>query len=154
MNFGNKIRAQRPGFPLTAMIDILFLLLIFFMTSSMYAQFESELTVDVPTSREAVPIEREQFEVIINVTADGKFVINQIERPISSDEAAEGIQSIDEILEKVFFASVRSNQQPHVIIRGDKKSNYEAIVKVLDACKRANVWNVSFAVIKTESVSE
>ncbi len=154
MNFGNKIEVQRSAFPLAAMIDIVFLLLIFFMTTSMYAQFESELTIDIPTSKEAVPVVREQFEVIINVTSDNKYVINQIERPISRDEAAEGVASIEEILEKVFYASIHSNQQPHIIIRGDKVANYDAIIQVLDACKRANIWNVSFAVIKTEEVTE
>jgi len=153
MNYGNKIRVQRPGFPLTAMIDAMFLLLIFFMAASMYAQFESELTIDVPTSKEAVPIEREQFEVIINVTSEGKYVINQIERPISSDET-DGVESIDAILNKVFYASANTNQQPHIIIRGDKQSSYDAIIKVLDACKRANIWNISFAVIKTEETIE
>lgn len=152
MNFGNKIGAQRSGFPLTAMIDIMFLLLIFFMAASMYAQFESELTVDIPTSTEATQIERDQFEVIINVTADGKFVINQIERPVNRDEAAEGEESIEETLEKVFYASIQSNIEPHIIIRGDKVADYNDIIKVLDVCKRTNIWNISFAVIKHEEV--
>ena len=148
MNFGNKIEAQRSAFPLTAMIDIVFLLLIFFMATSMYAQFESELTVDIPTSGEASPIEREQFEVIINVTADGKFLINQIERPLRKENSTEVVESIDEILEKVYFASVNSNSEPHIIIRGDKEANYNEIIQILDACKRRNIWNVSFAVMK------
>ena len=151
MNFGHKIGAQRHGFPLTPMIDIMFLLLIFFMAASMYAQFESELTIDIPTSEKAAPIEREQFEVIINVTAEGKYLINQIERPISNegiDDAA--VESIDDILNKVFYASARSNQEPHIIIRGDKLADYDTIIQLLDACKRAKIWNISFAVLKQE----
>ena len=64
MNFGSKIGEQRHGFPLTSLIDLLFILLIFFMTASMYAQFEAELDVQVPVSTESVEAAREPTDTL------------------------------------------------------------------------------------------
>ncbi len=140
MNFGGKIGEQKHGFPLTSMIDLLFILLIFFMTASMYAQFESELNVQVPVSSEAVSIEREPTEIIVNVTRDGKFVVNQVER---------SLKEIEDMLLQI--ASVYRGE--HIIIRGDQETPYRNIIAVLDACKKADIWNVSFAVVKVEEDS-
>ena len=136
MNFGTKIGEQKHGFPLTSMIDLLFILLIFFMTASMYAQFESELNVQVPASTEAVPMEREPTEIIVNVTKDGKFIVFKIERSIGE-------------IEKM-LVQIADLGGAHIIIRGDQETSWRDIFKVLDACKKADIWNVSFAAIKTE----
>ena len=141
MNFGSKMGQQRQGFALTSMIDLLFILLIFFMTASMYAQFESELNVQVPVSSESVDTEREATEIIVNVTDDGKFVVNQIER---------SIPELDDILKTI--ADVYEGS--HIILRGDKETAWRNMVKVLDACKRADIWNVSFSVIPEETTGE
>jgi len=137
MNFGSKTGQQRQGFPLTSMVDLLFILLIFFMTASMYAQFESELNVQVPVSTAAVSIERQPTEIIVNVMKDGKFVVNQVER---------SLQGIEDMLMQI----ARVYRGEHIIIRGDQETPYHNIIKVLDACKKADIWNVSFAVIKVE----
>jgi biopolymer transport protein ExbD len=137
MNFGGKIGEQKHGFPLTSLIDLMFILLIFFMTASMYAEFESELNVQVPVSSEAVSIEREPTEIIVNVTKDGKYVVNQVPR---------SPQEIEEMLVQI----ARTYRGSHIIIRGDQDTSYRHIVRVLDACKKADIWNVSFAVIKVE----
>lgn len=141
MNFGSKIGAQRHGFPLTSLIDLLFILLIFFMTASMYAQFESELNVQVPVSTESVEGRREPTEIIVNVTKDGKFMVNQIER---------SIEELDEMLQTI--ADVYRGS--HIILRGDRETAWRNMVKVLDACKRADIWNVSFSVIHEETAGE
>jgi biopolymer transport protein ExbD len=141
MNFGAKIGEQKHGFPLTSLIDLLFILLIFFMTASMYAQFESELNVQVPVSSEAASIERKPTEIIVNVTKDGKFIVNQVER---------SPREIEELLVQI----ARNYEGSHIIIRGDQETSYRHIVRVLDACKKADIWNVSFAVIKVDELPE
>lgn len=138
MNFGGKIGEQRHGFPLTSLIDLLFILLIFFMTASMYAQFEAELNVQVPVSKEADPSEREATEIIVNVTEDGKFIVNQIERSI--EELNDMLKTIADVYHGT-----------HIILRGDKETAWQNMVKVLDACKKVDIWNVSFSVIREES---
>ncbi|MDP2897730.1 MAG: biopolymer transporter ExbD, partial [bacterium] len=92
-------------------------------------------------SSEAVSVERELTEIIVNVTKDGKYVVNQAER---------SPQEIEEMLVQV----ARVYRGSHIIIRGDQDTSYRHIVRVLDACKKADIWNVSFAVIKVEEAPE
>jgi biopolymer transport protein ExbD len=136
VNFGPKIGEQKHGFPLTSLIDLMFITLIYFMAASMYAQFESELSVQVPVSSAASPIQREPTEIIVNVTKDGKFIINRSER------------SLEEV--NGMLLRIAELGGAHIIIRGDQETSWRDIFKVLDACKSANIWNVSFAAIKTE----
>ena len=79
MRFEEKAGPNKPAFPLAAMIDILFLLMLFFMITSLYSPMEAELNIDLPVSRQADPIERMPKELIVNVTADGKYVLKQID---------------------------------------------------------------------------
>jgi biopolymer transport protein ExbD len=138
MQFGEKTGVQKPPFPLAAMIDILFLLLLFFMLTGLYAEMEAELNITLPTSEQAGEVERERSEIIINVMADGTYVVNQI-----SHTAA----GLDTILAQLAAAPYRGE---HIIIRGDKEAKYDYIVTLLDLCRKHDIWNVSFAVRKTE----
>jgi biopolymer transport protein ExbD len=92
-------------------------------------------------SSESVPTEREPTEIIVNVTDDGKFIVNQLER---------SIEEIDEMLQRI--AEVHKGS--HIILRGDKETAWRNMVKVLDSCKKADIWNVSFAVIREEGAGE
>ena len=65
-----------PGVPLTPMIDVVFLLLCFFVTSQIFAQWETEIDVALPTAATGGAPQRLPGEVIINVRADGATVVN------------------------------------------------------------------------------
>mgnify|MGYP005842025739 CR=1 FL=1 len=150
MNFGNKIGEQKAPFPMTSMIDIIFIMLIFFVTTSIFAQFEAEISIEVPKSTAAKNIDRHPLEVIINITADGRFIINQVERPLRKKDEAGGVESIETIMHKLAAAFMREGQAPHVIIRAAKETKYDHIIQALTECKNAKVENVSFAVIKED----
>ena len=137
MNFGTKGGPQRPGFQFAPMVDVIFLLLIFFMAASVYSQLESELNITVPTSEAATPITRAPGEVIINIDKDGAYTVNQ--RQLTAEELESLLGDIAELYKG----------QP-VIIRGDKKTGYDHIIRVLDLCAGADIWNISFAVFKAE----
>jgi len=136
---------------MTSMIDIIFIMLIFFVTTSIFAQFEAEITIQVPRSTAAKSIDRHPLEVIINITADGRFIINQVERPLKKQNEAGGVESIETIMQKLAAAFKKEGQAPHVIIRAAKETKYDDIIQALTECKNAKVENVSFAVIKEES---
>ena len=154
MNFGNKVGEQKAPFPMTSMIDILFIMLIFFITTSIYAQFEAEISIEVPKSTAAKTIDRNPLEVIINITTDGKYIINQVERPLKKKDETGAIDSIETILQRLAAAFKKEGQAPHVIIRASKESKYDNIIQVLTECKNAKVDNISFAVIKEEKEAE
>jgi len=123
---------ERPVIQMAPLMDIIFLTLVFFMTLSVFAQLESEIDISVPKSQTAKEVMRSPGEIIINVTKDGRFIVNQ---------NLVGIEGLSELLIKV---STLFPDQP-VIIRADEETMHKHIVQVLDACARANIWDISFA---------
>ena len=117
---------------LAPMIDIVFLLLTFFIVTWQYTRSETELSVKVPTAEEGVQKNRGPGEIIINVLADGTIRI-------------EG-NNVDfaQLREKLTALAKNYENQP-VRIRGDGGVSYQRIVEVIDTCQKAKIWNISFA---------
>ena len=67
MNFGSKFPVESSGFQMAPMIDVIFLLLLFFMSASVFTQIESEMEITIPEASEAAPMDRAPSEIIINV---------------------------------------------------------------------------------------
>ncbi|MGD2278848.1 MAG: biopolymer transporter ExbD [Candidatus Omnitrophota bacterium] len=137
MNFSEAKEAltESPKLQIAPLIDIIFLLLIFFMSASIFYQLETELNITVPTSEEATEIRRAPGEIIINILTDGTVVVNQ--RQLSHDELKRMLSRISELYKG----------QP-VIIRADKDTYHKHVIKVLDICAGSDIWNVSFATMK------
>ena len=131
-DYSSHYQQQRPEIQMAPLIDIIFLTLVFFMTLSVFAQLESEINISVPKSETAKEVMRSPGEVIINVTKEGKFIVNQ--------KLLEA-QELESMLVKV---SSLFPDQP-VIIRADEQTMHKHIVRVLDACAGANIWDISFA---------
>ena len=135
MNFQKKkLFPDNPGVPLTPMIDVVFLLLCFFVTSQIFAQWETEIDVALPTAATGDMPQRLPGEVIINVRADGATVVNGQTLDVAQ------LRSMMDRLVKLFPG------QP-VLLRADKATPYEHVVRVLDTCRQADIWNISFATL-------
>ena len=77
MNFRGRKGAELPQFQFTPMIDVVFLLLCFFITTSVFSQWEYEVDVVLPTAQTGKLPDRLPGEIIINVSREGRIVINQ-----------------------------------------------------------------------------
>ena len=117
---------------LAPMIDILLLLLSFFIISWQFSRSETELNVSVPTAQEGAEPERQRGEIIINVLADGGIRV-------------EGLAVDLRQLHDKLSAIARQFENQPVRIRGDGKVAYQRIVEVIDTCQKAGIWNISFA---------
>lgn len=114
------------------MIDILLLLLSFFIINYQFSKSETELNVSVPTAQEGADPERVRGEIIINVLADGGIRV-------------EGLtMNRQQLLEKLSAIAKQFKNQP-VRIRGDATVAFQRIVEVIDTCQKAGIWNISFA---------
>ena len=140
MNFRGKYKPDPVGFQIIPMIDILFLLLIFFVASQIYTQWEAEVDITLPTAKTAQIAQRLPGEIILNVMRDGQVVVNgkRFDGP-----------GLTELLRRVvqYFPN-----QP-VLIRADRNTAYFHIIDVLDTCRRCEIWNISFATITAEQAS-
>jgi biopolymer transport protein ExbD len=117
---------------LAPMIDIVFLLLIFFIVTWQFTRSETELSVSVPTAQEGADPERQQGEIVINILADGTIRIESV------------TVDLPQLLEKLSSIAAQYENQP-VRIRGDGGVNYQRVVEVIDTCTKAGIWNISFA---------
>ncbi|MDX2079899.1 MAG: biopolymer transporter ExbD [Terrimicrobiaceae bacterium] len=137
MNFRGRIQPEAPGFQIAPMVDIVFLLLIFFLVTWNFARYETELDVKVPTAREGKETRRAVGEVILNVKSDGSIVMNR--RTFTPDALKEALLKISALY-----------PDQAVVLRGDENVDYRHIVDVLDICRSANIWNVAFATSRPE----
>jgi biopolymer transport protein ExbD len=122
------------------MVDILLVLLGFFMLTWSFARQERELDVQMPSAGEAKEQRRSVGEVIINVKSDGSLVMNR--RTMSADALLSALSQI---------AKLYPDQA--VVLRGDQRVDYGTIVRTLDLCRKANIWNVAFATAAPDSHS-
>ena len=132
MRFNRRIGSKAPQLALTSMLDVIFLLLCFFVTVSVFSQWESEITIKLPSASTAEEPDRLPGEIIVNLAKDGKVTVNG---------KTLGLDDLRDRLAKV--AKFYPDQA--VIIRADKDVRYELLVGVIDTCRAANVWNFSFA---------
>jgi len=122
---------------LAPMIDILLLLLSFFIISWQFSRSETELNVSVPTAQEGAEPEQQRGEIIINVLPDGTIRVEG------------GTVDLTQLHSKLTAIAKQYKNQP-VRIRGDGKVPYQRIVEVIDTCQKAGVWNISFATQRPE----
>ena len=138
MKFRNTNDTAPATLQLAPMIDVVFLLLIFFLVTWSYARFENELDISVPAADESQDPKRRFGEQIINVTEDGRVIVNSVE--MGGEELLGALNAV---------AELRPDQS--IILRGDGDAAYKHIARVLNICHKAKIYNVAFASTKTPS---
>ena len=76
MNFRKNNVPDQSGFQMAPMVDVMFLLLIFFMVSSIYYQKEKKLEIKLPHAESGLSTQRVLGELIINVDKEGDYYVN------------------------------------------------------------------------------
>ena len=138
-----KFTSRQPppvSIQLAPMIDILLLLLSFFIISWQFSRSETELNVSVPTAQEGAEPERVRGEIIINVLGDGSIKVEGSEMDLT------------QLAGKLTAIAKQFENQP-VRIRGDGGVAYQRIVEVIDTCQKSGIWNISFATQRPEPAS-
>ena len=135
MNLRGHAPMHHPGIQLAPLVDVLLLLLIFFLLTWNAARNENELDVKVPKASAATEKNAPIGDVVVNVKADGNVVVNR--RTLSGPELTELLKSL---------AQLNSGQA--VVIRGDEGGAYKNIINVLNICTEAGITNVAFATAK------
>ena len=132
MTFDSEVKSRAPALALTSMLDVIFLLLCFFVTVSVFSQWESEISIKLPSAKTSEEPERLPGEIIVNLDKKGVVKVNGADMDLAT------LQSRLKRL-STFYPG-----QP-VIIRADKETRYDDLVKVIDACRAGDVWNFSLA---------
>ncbi len=118
INRGNALVALN----LTALIDVVLLLLIYFMVASRLNDEERTIDIPLPSAANAMPMTAEPNELVVNIDESGRFVVN--DREIKTTE-----------LDGLIKRSVVDNPlHPAVIIRADRRVPTQSPVSVMDIC--------------------
>ena len=120
-------RQEKKTLDLTPMIDVVFLLLIFFMLTSMYAR--PVLPLELPEAESCVP-QRNQ-EIVIGIESDGELTLNQ--SPVAMDE-----------LQTILVRELdRKSEEKVIYLAADKSVEFGLAVRVMDVAKKAGAQNIS-----------
>jgi len=126
-------RREQLGIDLTPVIDVVFILLIFFIVTSVFKKEELALMLDLPKA-DAKEVEIKTEQIFIELSAD-KLAIKGIE--VSFESLEDNIKEI------------KDNKEP-VIVRIDKDTKYERVTRVLDLLQKYNLNNLALVTDKAE----
>lgn len=117
---------------LTPLIDVVFLLLIFFMVSTTFNQ-STELTIDLPTATSNAPASDRTKNIELVITADGQYVING--QTLINEKVSTLIQGLKEVGE--------GDLTRPLIITADAKSSYDMVLRVYDAAASLGITKLA-----------
>jgi biopolymer transport protein ExbD len=130
-----KLNRRKPAaedFQMAPMIDMVFLLLVFFMCVSSLAQADKSVPVDLPESQESKVPEDLANRGIVTVQENGTVHLGA--REVSLDELKEGISQ-----------ALRETPQLRVQVRADSLTRFEQIQRVLKICAEAGAVDVVYS---------
>ena len=119
---------------LTPLIDVVFLLLIFFLVATRFSEEERELPIVLPQASEARPLIAQPKNLFVNVNSAGTFFVGG--QPLSEDQ----------LYQVLLQAWTNNPGQQEVVIRGDKRTSWESIALAMNVCNRANIRNYKTAI--------
>ena len=126
-------RDEQPTLNLTPMIDIVFLLIIFFMVGTKFAEWENKLALKVPQVQEMGALAPAPEKRVINVYRDGRISLNR------------EFVTIDQLTAKL--SSVREQYSGlGVVVRGDAEGPLQNVATVLGACREAGITDMGISV--------
>ena len=111
---------------------IIFLLLIFFMTASIYSEVEKQIGIDVPYAETGSDKQRTPGEITININQDGRIFINSHERSLAQVE-----QTLKEL------AQIYKDHP--IILRIDKEAAHKHFAAVFDLCQKYEIENINIS---------
>jgi len=124
---------EQPSLNLTPMIDVVFLLIIFFMVGTKFSELERKIGLRVPEVTKAEALTAAPEPRVVNVYRDGQITLDRT--PLTLEELTQSL------------ASARSQYRDlGVLVRGDADGRFQRVAEVLNACKQAEIRELGISV--------
>ena len=127
-----RSRGDEPEINLIPLIDVLLVVLIFLMVTTTYARF-SELQINLPEAQ-GDSVKEAPLQINVGVDQHGAYSIN---------DAAAAAASVD-LLVEALQAAAGGEKDPVVVISADAQATHQAVIRVMDAARRAGYPRVTF----------
>ncbi len=142
MNFSSHNDTEHDdAFQIAPMIDIVFILLIFFVAAYAVEQQEKLLDINLPDANSAKDEGRSMRDIVVDLNAEGKIFLYRKERSPAYLETR---------LKRLAEFARNRDAKPGVIIRADGNCDHKYVVRVMDICARAEVTRVFFSTISAQ----
>src|ERR1700752_4419782 len=123
------VRKRRaPSIIIVSLVDILTILLIFFVVSTTFKRDQPEVQINLPESKTATNVPAELEHAIVTVDADNEIKLDG--KVVSVDELEGAVRDLP------------PTRKSSLALQADRKAEYGTIIKVLDALKLAGVKNL------------
>jgi Biopolymer transport protein len=142
MNFGVQHEEDETGIELTPLIDVVFLLLIFFMISTTFTK-ETSLKINLPEANGDAAIDQPK-SVEVQIGADSQYAIQ-----LSTEGSSRALINSNRSTLKSALAEFKDNPSLLLIVRADRKSPHDAMIRVLDVAQELGLSNITFATKQT-----
>jgi biopolymer transport protein ExbD len=124
---------EMPNLNMTSMIDIVFLLIIFFMVGTKFAEQERKIGLEVPRVSDRGALTNAPDQRVVNVYRDGEITID-----------GQSV-SLAELTSKLTGAR-QQYAELGVLVRGDGTGEFQRVADVLNACKQAGIAQLAISV--------
>jgi len=131
-------RTEEPDVNLTALIDVVFLLLIFFMVSTTFER-ETEISIELPEAS-GQPLQSEKQVVEISIDVKGRYFVNK----------HEVINTQIDSLKRAIQEAAGGQEKPRVILSADRNTPHQAVITAMDAARQLGFVNLTFATNKPD----
>jgi biopolymer transport protein ExbD len=132
--------SRRLGINMTPMIDVVFLLIIFFLVSSHLVRQETQMELALPVAASGDEEQPEQTpRVTVNVDENGTLWV-----------AGQRVPS-DQLATQLSAALENQGEDLEVRIRGSRDASYGSVEPIMLACTKVGIWNVKYAVYREDS---
>ena len=141
MNFRQR-RREEPDINLTPLIDVVFLLLIFFMVSTTFRR-EADFKIELPEASQ-MPVPNEQ-QLILTIDATGRYFLK--DRELTGTD-------LETVREALIEATDEGRNDLPLTIRADGRTPHQAVVRAMDAAGQAGLRRLAIATVHSTGKSE
>lgn len=131
-------REREPDINLTPLIDVVFLLLIFFMVSTTFER-SSELAIELPEAT-SPPEQQEREAIEVAIDASGRFYVN----------GTELINTQPSSVKQALSRAAAGRDDAPIVISADGRSPHQAVVTVMDAARQLGLVHLTFSTRMTQ----
>jgi len=116
---------------MTPLIDVVFLLLIFFLVATRFAEEERSMEMKLPTASESKPITMKPRDIELNIDADGNYYLG-----------GGKAMSLGEVEVALGQSAANNPLTQAVVIRADRKSSWDSVAQAMNVCYRVGLQDV------------
>jgi biopolymer transport protein ExbD len=114
------------GINITSLLDVMFILIIFFLATTTFQQEERDIKVNLPESVEGKALSSVTKLLVINVRKNGTYLLGTEEVDVSA-------------LETKLAGAVESDPEQKVLVRGDREALHGHVAAAVAMCRRAGI---------------